>query len=138
MFENGIRVMWETHMFWAYGNLSKLERLCIESFLRSGYILNLWSYDSINNAPDGVRLRDASELIPEEAVFLNTKGSYASFSDIFRYTVVSNLGGMWADTDVAAVMPATELSTDAFLVTERVHCHFQINNKEPLNNHLSS
>lgn len=120
--------MCETQLFWAYGNLSKLERLCIESFLRRGYILNLWSYDAINNAPDGARLRDARAVIPEESVFLNAKGSYASFSDIFRYAVVSTLGGMWADTDVATVLPATELLTGSFLVTERVHGHFQINN----------
>jgi hypothetical protein len=120
--------MWETHMFWAYGDLSKLERFCIETFLRRGYVLNLWSYGAIGNVPAGARLRDARDLSPEEIVFLNAKGSYASFSDIFRYAVVSELGGMWADTDVAAVVHAKELPEEAFLVSECVHQHVQINN----------
>lgn len=115
-------------MFWAYGDLSKLEQLCIETFLRRGYVLNLWSYGAIGNVPVGAKLRDARDLIPEENVFLNAKGSYASFSDIFRYAVVSELGGMWADADVAAVIHAKELPEEAFLVSERVHQHVQINN----------
>lgn len=114
-------------MFWAYGDLSKLEQLCIETFLRRGYVLNLWSYGAIGNVPVGAKLRDARDLIPEENVFLNAKGSYAGFSDIFRYAVVGKFGGLWADTDVAAVMHANTLFYEDFLVSERVHDHIQIN-----------
>lgn len=115
-------------MFWAYGNLSKLEIVCAESFVHKGYSLNLWSYGHINNAPSGVNVKDAKEILPESLVFTNKLGSYASFADIFRYAVLNKHGGLWADTDVAAILPANELPNERFLVTERVHGHLQINN----------
>ncbi len=108
------------HMFWAYGDLSNLERICCTSFHRQGYELNLWTYGKISNAPMGVALRDAREILPEESVFLNAVGSYAGFSDLFRYAVLNTLGGLYADTDVIALKPASALPEVPFLVTERV------------------
>lgn len=115
-------------MFWAYGDLSKLEAVCARSFVEQGFFLNLWSYGQICNAPSGARLRDAREVLPEASVFLNRLGSYASFADVFRYAVLARFGGLWADTDVAAVLPAAELPRRRFIVTEHVHGHLQINN----------
>jgi Glycosyltransferase sugar-binding region containing DXD motif len=114
-------------MFWAYGTLSSLESICIQSFVLRGYALNLWSYGITGSIPFGVTLRDAREILPESSLFLNRKGSYAGFSDLFRYAVLSKLGGLWADTDVAAIARANELPREAFLVSERVHNYIQIN-----------
>jgi hypothetical protein len=46
-----IRQMNETHMFWAFGDISKLEIICLRSFLDRQYSLNLWTYGDIANAP---------------------------------------------------------------------------------------
>jgi hypothetical protein len=108
-----------THMFWAYGDLSNLERLCCASFVSHGYDLNLWSYGHIRNAPPGVVLKDAREILGEEFVFLNAWGSYAGFSDLFRYAVLNKVGGLYADTDVIALEPPRQLPDQAFLCTER-------------------
>ncbi len=92
------------HMFWAYGELSKLERLCISSFVLQGYQVNLWTYGATINAPSGVVLRDARVILPEVRVFKNKSGSFASFSDLFRYKLLNEVGGLYADTDVIALV----------------------------------
>jgi hypothetical protein len=110
----------ETHMFWAYGNFSNLEILCATSFLRHGYQLNIWTYAGLSNAPTGVKYRNARKIITEDQVFLNKRGSYASFADWFRYTLLSEVGGLYVDTDVVTLLPADKLPKRKFLVTERV------------------
>lgn len=111
--------MIKAHLFWAYGKLSKLELISISSFVAQGYEVNLWTYGDMPNAPTGAIVRDAREILPESEVFLNQRGSYAGFSDLFRYAVLCSIGGLYADTDVIALKPASELPTDPFLVTER-------------------
>jgi Glycosyltransferase sugar-binding region containing DXD motif len=111
--------MIDTHMFWAYGNVSNLEILCMNSFLNLGYDLSLWTYGDISNAPKGTKIRDARDIMPEENVFLNGFGSYASFSDLFRYATLCKHGGLWADTDVIALIRPEHLPQYKFLVTQR-------------------
>jgi len=105
------------HMLWVFGNLSKIEILCCKSFVKNGYNTILWTYGDITNAPEGVTVKDAREVLPEDKLFL-TKGSYANFSDLFRYAVLQKFGGLWADTDVIAIKPADELPKEKFLVVE--------------------
>jgi mannosyltransferase OCH1-like enzyme len=106
-------------MFWAYGNLSEFERLCVESFVRLEYRVTIWTYDNLLSAPPGANVRDAREIIPEAEVFLNRQGSYAGFSDLFRYSVLSRRGGLYVDTDVFALRHVNELPRSRFLVTEK-------------------
>lgn len=108
----------QAHMFWAYGDLSNLEIICCKSFLKNDYRLNLWTYGNLTNAPAGVEVRDAREILPENFVFLNSKGSYAGFSDFFRYAVLNKLGGLYSDTDVIALKSSNALPKKPFMVTE--------------------
>lgn len=99
-----------------------LERLAAASFVANGYRLKLWSYGEIGNVPQGVELCDARGVLPESRVFTYHDGSYAGFADLFRYTLLSREGGLWADTDVICLAPASALKALArqgFLVTER-------------------
>ena len=107
------------HMFWAKGPLSRLEYLCMKSFVDHGYRLLVWSYDNSLKIPVGAVLCDASEVVRESKLFLNRRGSYAGFSDYFRYKVLNRFGGLYADTDVIAVRSAQELPREQFLVTEQ-------------------
>ena len=107
----------DVHMFWAYGDLSKLERLCINSFIKKGYMVKLWTYGKINNAPQGTQLQDANQFISENRIFLNKTNSYVSFSDLFRYKLLNEVGGLYADTDVIALVPP-DYFTHPLLVTE--------------------
>lgn len=108
-----------THLFWAQGPLSQLERLCLTSFAAQGYTPLLWTYGGVDNPPAGVQVCDAREILPESALFLNRRGSYAGFSDLFRYTVLHARGGLYSDTDVFALRPPSGLPAGPFVVTER-------------------
>lgn len=100
------------HGLWIRGTLSPMELLTIQSFISQGYEFILWSYDiDLSNIPQTVVLKDAREIIPEEEVFFYTnknqfghgKGSYAGFSDIFRYKLLYEHGGWWTDMDITCL-----------------------------------
>ena len=55
-------------MLWMRGSLSFLEQLCVQSFLDAGHHVVLYSYEPIGHVPDGVELRDAGEILPEEGL----------------------------------------------------------------------
>ncbi|MFN6252263.1 MAG: glycosyltransferase [Alphaproteobacteria bacterium] len=112
--------MAETHMFWAYGEFSRLERICVASFIKGGFDLKIWTYGEFENPILGAEIRDARQLVPEDQIFRNRSGSYASFSDLFRYTILTKIGGLYVDTDVYALKHADELPKEKFLVTERL------------------
>jgi hypothetical protein len=99
---------------WIGKTLSKLELLTINSFLVLGYRFRLWIYEPLETAlPAGILIGDANEIVPKEKVFSyrnkNTfghgKGSYAGFSDIFRYKLLYEKGGWWVDMDVTCLKP---------------------------------
>lgn len=99
------------HGLWIEGKLSPLELLTIESFLHQGYEFHLWSYDLKGEVPKQIKLRDAREIISEQDVFSyahqnqfgHGKGSYAGFSDIFRYRLLYLHGGWWTDMDMTCL-----------------------------------
>jgi hypothetical protein len=91
------------------GQLSPLERLCLNSFVAQGHSVHLYTYDTIENVPPGVTLRDASKILPPSKIFRNRlgkgKGSLAAFSDLFRYKLLLDEGGWWVDADVFCLKP---------------------------------
>lgn len=97
---------------WVRGNLSRVERLSLRSFMAQGHSVHLYAYEEIGNVPDGVEIKDAREVVDEcyvpsgEALVFG-KGSYASFSDYFRLCLLHKLGGWWSDLDVVAIRPWT-------------------------------
>lgn len=102
------------HALWIGTQLSPIELLCIHSFLEHGHEFHLWVYEKIQTSlPDKIILEDASKIIPKAEVFCyqNTnqfghgKGSYAGFSDIFRYRLLYDQGGWWTDMDVVCLKP---------------------------------
>ena len=102
------------HGFWIGTRLSQVELLCIRSFLRNGHTFMLWAYDALENKlPEGCQVKDAGKIIPRDQIFSyknknqfgHGKGSYAGFSDIFRYKLLYEYGGWWADMDVTCLKP---------------------------------
>ncbi len=94
---------------WVEGRLSLMELLTLASFVDHGHRFLLWTYGGIlnNDLPDRVELRDASGIIPASEVFRYKRGphagSYAGFSDIFRYKLLYDRGGWWVDMDVTCL-----------------------------------
>lgn len=102
------------HGLWIGKNLSPIELLTIHSFIRNGHEFHLWVYDVIENKlPSEVIVEDANKIIPSNKVFRykfrnqfgHGKGSYAGFSDIFRYKLLFDHGGWWVDMDVTCLRP---------------------------------
>src|SRR5262249_37693959 len=104
------------HGMWIGTSLSRMELLTLRSFVRHGHRFHLWAYDRISTPiPDGVVLEDATEILPRSAVFKRRgvdehsgvgAGSYgAPFSDLFRYKLLHDKGGYWADMDVTCLKP---------------------------------
>lgn len=99
-------------MFWYGTTLSPYERLSIASFLKHGHRVEVFSYNELS-LPDGAVRVDASTVLPEREVFTYQhgagKGSVSAFSNLFRYKMLHELGGIWADCDVLCLRPMHDL-----------------------------
>lgn len=89
---------------WVSGELPLLQQVSIASFLAHGHEYHLYSYDPTLRAPAGTGIRDASEILPDAAVFHDRYG-YGAFSDCFRYRLLLRRGGWWVDTDLVCLRP---------------------------------
>ncbi len=100
------------HGLWI-GELGSLERLTLKSFVHFGHEFHLWRYEEPpDDVPEGVVIRDAGKILPRGAIFRNEradpvsgvgKGSLGAFSDLFRYKLLFEEGGIWADMDVTCL-----------------------------------
>jgi mannosyltransferase OCH1-like enzyme len=121
---------------WIGSQLSPVQILGISSFLAHGHKYHLYAYDDIADIPNGTTVCDASTIFPKEHVFRCQdgfgKGSYAAFSDQFRYKLIFEKGGWWVDTDVVCLRPfdfedefvfATEHEDDYTILT--ANCVFR-------------
>ena len=90
---------------WIGNELSIVEQLCIKSFLQNGHEFHLYTYGSVANIPEGTQVKDAGEIIPNEEIFMYSTGTYAVFSDWFRWTLLFEKGHFWVDTDEICLKP---------------------------------
>ena len=90
---------------WIGDSLGPVERACIRSFMRQGHAIALYCYRPPKGIPDGVDIRDAAKIIPEERVFLHRNGSVGIFADWFRYELQRRSLGTWVDLDNYLVAP---------------------------------
>src|SRR5262249_6951691 len=85
---------------WIGPRLSALERLSLTSFLHHGHDVHLYTYESVEGVPDGVRSFDAREILSEDRIFRHGRGagrdvvgSLGAFSDLFRFKLLRERGG---------------------------------------------
>lgn len=99
---------------WIGNRLENLELLTLKSFVACGHEFHLYLYDTLETPiPKGVKVKDANDIIPKDKVFSyknkneygHGKGSFAGFSDIFRYKLLYEKGGWWVDMDVTCLKP---------------------------------
>ena len=103
------------HGLWIGSKLSPIELLTLHSFTGHGHTFHLWVYGNLENElPEGVLLQDANEIIPSSDIFRKKKsdpnsnigkGSYGTFSDLFRYKLLYEEGGWWVDMDITCFKP---------------------------------
>ncbi len=94
--------------FWAGPRLPALDRACLSSFVRLGHRLTLYSFDPVQNPPEGVQVADAAEILPREtlrAFIHDGRPDLSHFSDYFRYRLFAATGETWIDTDMLMLRP---------------------------------
>ena len=94
---------------WIGRPLSPIERLSIASFLRHGHEYHLYCYDDLGDVPAGTIIKDGNAILPESGIFYYRQGpgqgSASAFSNLFRYKLLLEKGGWWADTDAVCLRP---------------------------------
>lgn len=104
---------------WIGSRLSTMERLSIKSFLAHGHRYHLYTYTDIEGVPPGATVMDADEIVPVNRIFrYPNAGSYAGFSDIFRYKLLLLRGNWWADMDTVCCRPF-DFSDSVVISSER-------------------
>lgn len=91
---------------WIGGNLSWLEQVCLKSFVDYGHRTILYTYEGVNNAPEGVEVFDANSIFANTN-FIRHKasGSPAVHADAFRYRMLQLQNVVWVDADILCVQP---------------------------------
>jgi len=93
-------------MFWHGPPLSRVERVSLASFVHHGHAVHLYVYDEPPGVPRAVTLKDAAEILPKRLIFRHRRTqSLALFADWFRYRLLFERGGIWADTDMVCLKP---------------------------------
>lgn len=91
---------------WIGPELSVLEQLSVSSFLLNGHEYHLYVYEEVGNVPPGATVKDAAEILPRSSVFqYKHQPSYAGFANFFRYKLLLERGGWWADADMVCLKP---------------------------------
>jgi hypothetical protein len=91
---------------WIGAELSVMERLSITSFLANGHPYHLYVYEDVKHIPAGTIVKDANQILPAAMIFkYRDFDSHAGFANYFRYKLLLEKGGWWADTDVVCLKP---------------------------------
>lgn len=125
--------MTEISSFWHGAELSNVELLCISSFLKSGVQYCLYLYECPGNLPEGVTVKNASDIIDRSRLFTYRAGTFnlgsvAGFSNLFRYTLIHERGGWWTDTDVCHVNGFASESPEMFFAEQSQGGEFRVAN----------
>lgn len=92
---------------WIGEKLHYLNQLCLKSHLQAGHPTTLYCTDTVTNAPEGVELRPASEIMEiDMAVVGETSPSF--LSNVFRYKMIRKTGAVWIDCDAFCHRPFPE------------------------------
>ncbi|MCH8962732.1 MAG: hypothetical protein IH820_15795 [Bacteroidetes bacterium] len=91
---------------WVGSELSMMEQLSITSFLRHGHDYHLYVYGDVAHVPEGAVIRDGNAILPASMIFqYKHRKSYSGFSNYFRYKLLLENGGWWADMDIVCLKP---------------------------------
>jgi len=107
--------------FWAGRSLSGYEASCMASFVDQGYRLIAYSYEEIENLPDGVEPADAASIVAPDNLrrfLIRGRPDLSHFSDLFRYRLFSLTPHIWVDADMMILRPLPEGAGDPLLARE--------------------
>jgi hypothetical protein len=91
---------------WIGEELSAMEQLSLASFLAHGHEYHLYTYERVRSVPAGVVMREAEEILPQSRAFMYSQHrTWSGFANFFRYKLLLERGGWWADTDLVCLRP---------------------------------
>lgn len=137
--------------YWSDAPLSLLERACLVSWVAHGARVHLYTHDDPvalkSQIPAGIHphiaVLDANTILPRTQKFAfkgpapKSKRANAftalPFSDVFRYEMLRQKGGIWMDMDIILIrpIPARVRTAPYFFVTERTMQAGAYRSKEP-------
>lgn len=89
---------------WIGEKLHYLNQLCLKSHLLQGHPTTLYCTDTVTNAPEGVEIRPASEIMDINMdVVSQTSASF--LSNVFRYKMIQKTSAIWIDCDAFCQKP---------------------------------
>lgn len=89
---------------WIGEKLHYLNQICLKSHLLAGHPTTLYCTDNVTNAPEGVEIRPATEIMDiDMSVVRETSASF--LSNVFRYQMIRNTGAIWVDCDAFCHKP---------------------------------
>jgi hypothetical protein len=110
--------------FWHGPPLNPYLLLCLGSFAKRGYPVEVFTYERDHGFPSWIVAREAMEILPSESVMVYRRGpgagSPALHANLFRLVLLERFGGWWVDTD-AAMLCATLPSTPFYFAVEEDH-----------------
>lgn len=91
---------------WVGDRLGPIELASVESLLRVGNPLTVYSYAPIANLPAAVQARDANEVLPTKRISVYAREQSPSLhSNFFRFALMRNTDHVWVDLDMIALQP---------------------------------
>ncbi|MEM1275510.1 MAG: hypothetical protein AAGH74_03220 [Pseudomonadota bacterium] len=93
---------------WIGDELPPFHRICLRSWLRHGYEVDVFTYRSVQGIPEGCQIRDASEIAPIDYFGpLTSPGVQRPpmISDLFRQKLLLRGQHVWVDTDYFMLRP---------------------------------
>jgi hypothetical protein len=109
---------------WIGPSLSKLEQVCLKSFIDNDMEFHLYTYEDVDNVPDGVIIKDGNTILDKNEIFRYNNGSVSAFSNLFRFTLLDKKGGFWVDTDVICVRNFS-FDEDIVIMSEPEHTRYE-------------
>lgn len=100
--------MRELASLWIGGDLGAMERASLNSFVRVGHPVTVYSYSPISDLPPGVTGRDAAEIMAGDKILYyhnKRKPSPALHSNLFRYALLDRTDAAWVDLDIISLRP---------------------------------
>lgn len=112
---------------WIGRHLPPFAAVCLSSFVEQGHRVRLFVYDEPSQIPPGIELSDAGQIVPRDRIMRHRRtGSYALFSDMFRYELQAREMGVWIDCDVLSVRPIPKTDSYLFGYQDRHHLNVAV------------